>query len=298
MNLDESYFLLVDKPAGMTSQYCLTQIKRAHKFIKKIGHHGTLDPFATGLMLVGINEATKFFRFIDDSQKTYEATLKLGSETDTLDCDGKIVLTEVVPDLDREFVKTTIEAFKGEMNQVPPMFSAVKIQGEKLYTMARRGETIEREARPVVIHDAQLLTCDQNSIKFLTTVSRGTYIRVYALDLAKRLGTIGHLKALRRTKVCGLDETCAQTLEDMKLALRPITMERLLRHYPQLEVTDQQCRNLVHGKPIFIGEHPISFQTKEGDQLVALFQGRVLGILKMATDGSWRSERLVDASQL
>ena len=257
-----SFYAFLDKPAGISSHKCIREFQKSLPFKCKIGHHGTLDPFATGLLLVGVNEATKFFRFLDDSQKTYEATIKLGQTTDTLDTEGEIVQEMPVPDLSPEQIDEALQSFLGKSEQVPPMYSAVKVGGKKLYELARKGEVVERKAREIVIPDlirdpGRDLTKETLSIK--VTCSRGTYIRVLAEDIAKKLGTVGHLIQLRRTKVCGVDAN-----DDDFKASSPVAIESLLKHWPQIEVSEEQKRDLYFGKVIATdtndGVHALNYQ--------------------------------------
>ncbi len=240
--------MLVDKPVGITSQGCLTVLKRRFGF-KKIGHHGTLDPFANGLLLVGVNEATKFFQFINDEAKTYRATIKLGVRTDTLDGTGVVLEESGIPTLTEAKILGAMAALTGDILQTPPMYSAVKIAGKKLYELARAGETVERQARTVNIFHWQLISFDQTTIVTDVTVSRGTYIRVLAEQLAEKLGTMAHLTALRRLSLCGLDESfaqpfAAQIIEDEK-KIQPV---RLIAAGAHFDLTEHQFEDLRHGR--------------------------------------------------
>lgn len=288
----QSYFLLVNKPVGITSQNCLSRIKKSVPGIKKIGHHGTLDPFASGALLVGINDATKFFRFLDDSMKTYEAVLKLGFATDTLDCEGVVVDQKCVPSLDFESVDRVVLSLIGNHMQTPPMFSAVKVSGEKLYDKARRGETVERKSRPVTIYDAKLLSIHGDRIAFRVTVSRGTYVRVIGSELAEKLGTVGHLVELKRTAVCGLSLERSLSLEQLdQMDGFKISIKDLLRHLPALDLKDEDFVRIRHGKLL----HREGQNDASGAAVIALaeYHNQVVGVLQ--ADGEfWRSERLVD----
>ena len=182
--------LLIDKPAGITSQGVVKKIKWLTR-VKKVGHTGTLDPMATGLLPVCLGEATKFSQFLLDSDKTYEATLKLGEQTDTGDFEGAVVATAAVAMLDEKKIETAMAGLRGNLMQMPPMYAAIKVDGKKLYEYAREGITIERAARPITVHELRLLELIQSesetSIRFSATVSKGTYIRtclLYTSDAA------------------------------------------------------------------------------------------------------------------
>jgi len=267
-----NFFLLVDKPVGITSQRCLTTLKRRFGF-KKIGHHGTLDPFASGLLLVGVNEATKFFQFINDEAKTYRATIKLGARTDTLDVTGTVLEELGVPCLSAAHVLAAMAALTGEIQQIPPMYSAVKIAGKKLYELARAGETVERQARTVNILHWQLISFDQTIIVADVTVSRGTYIRVLAEQLAEKLGTIAHLTALRRLSLCGLDESFAQSFEAQVIDdSKKIIPARLIAAQTHLDLNEHQFEDIRHGRTT------LTELEVDADCVTLAYQGQFFGV--------------------
>jgi tRNA pseudouridine55 synthase len=166
-----------------------------------VGHGGTLDPFAEGVLVIGTNADTKILTEISGTIKSYRAILTLGEETDTLDIDGKIINTCPVPILDEKKVKSVLNDFLGESEQVPPMYSAKKVNGVRLYKMARKNQFVERKPSPINIYDIKLNHIGENQIDFSVTCSKGTYIRVLGLEIAKKLGTVGHLTQLTRTAV-------------------------------------------------------------------------------------------------
>ncbi|MBL7685801.1 MAG: tRNA pseudouridine(55) synthase TruB [Deltaproteobacteria bacterium] len=195
---------VVDKPRGPTCQKVLNLFKR--KFGKiKIGHSGTLDPFATGVLPIFLGNATRLIPFIQENEKTYEATLQLGVKTDTFDDLGEILEERVVPHLTSEQIRKVFEKFLGKQQQIPPLFSAVKIAGVPLYKKARRGESVELKPRDVQIHSIELIQFNLSQIQFRTCVSKGTYIRRLAVDIAEQLGTIGHLIQLKRIQTGPFD---------------------------------------------------------------------------------------------
>lgn len=191
-------FLVVDKPPGITS-HDVVSVLRAVFGIKKIGHTGTLDPFATGVLPMAIGHATRLIPFLDEGLKCYEATLALGEKTDTADCDGEVVETHSVPVLSPDMVETAMASLLGEQLQRPPMYSAIKVAGKPLYKYAREGAEVEVKARPIRVDQMRLISLDEQSITFAVVCSRGTYVRVLGESLAEALGTVGHLVQLRRT---------------------------------------------------------------------------------------------------
>lgn len=187
----------LDKPRDLSSNQALSQIKKKFK-IKKMGHTGTLDPFATGVLPVFIDEATKLIPYLDDSTKTYEAVLALGKATDTLDSTGLVVAEKKVPEISKEQIEECFKCFVGYRKQTPPQYSAIKIKGKALYRYAREGQEVKVEPRPIQIYALKLLSFENPLIRFEVKVSRGTYVRVLGEDLAQALGTVGHLQELRR----------------------------------------------------------------------------------------------------
>lgn len=188
------------KPVGWTSFDVVKKLRGITRD-KKVGHGGTLDPFAEGVLVIGTNADTKILTEISGTIKSYRAILTMGEETDTLDIDGKIINTCPVPILDEKKVKSVLNDFLGESEQVPPMYSAKKVNGVRLYKMARKNQFIERKPSPINIYDIKLNHIEENQIDFSVTCSKGTYIRVLGLEIAKNLGTVGHLTQLTRTAV-------------------------------------------------------------------------------------------------
>lgn len=190
--------LLVDKPAGLSSADVTNQIKRKHKFAR-IGHGGTLDPFATGLLVVLVGEATKVARFLLEGEKEYVAVADLGAETTTGDPEGEVSATAAVPALSREDWQALTEKFVGRISQTPPAYSAIKVKGKPLYEYARKGEVVEAKARDVFVREFEILAADSARLEFRVRCGGGTYIRVLGSDLARAAGTCAHLTSLRRT---------------------------------------------------------------------------------------------------
>ncbi|MDP3999917.1 MAG: tRNA pseudouridine(55) synthase TruB [bacterium] len=200
-------FLLVDKPSGWTSHDVVAHVRKMSG-IKKVGHGGTLDPMATGLLVIGLGKATKELERFVQGDKTYVAEVTLGATTATDDAEGTV---EPAPDVadaaqpSHADVAAALKRFEGEIEQLPPVYSAIKTGGKKAYVEARKGRTVERKPRKVTIHDIELLEYEWPIVRFRTTVSKGTYIRSIARDLGERLGTGGYLSALRREGVGTFD---------------------------------------------------------------------------------------------
>ena len=188
------------KPVGWTSFDVVKKLRGITRD-KKVGHGGTLDPFAEGVLVIGTNADTKILTEISGTIKSYRAILTLGEETDTLDIDGKTINRCPVSILDEKKVKSVLNDFLGESEQVPPMYSAKKVNGVRLYKMARKNQFVERKPSPINIYDIKLNHIEENKIDFSVTCSKGTYIRVLGLEIAKKLGTVGHLTRLTRTAV-------------------------------------------------------------------------------------------------
>jgi tRNA pseudouridine55 synthase len=207
-------FLLVDKPQGWTSHDVVAKVRRIVGQ-KKVGHAGTLDPMATGLLVLGLGRATRLLRFVQDAPKEYVATAVFGVATDSLDADGA-VLDRAPMDVTRTEVQTTMERFVGVVAQVPPMVSARKVGGRRLYDLAREGVEVEREARKVTIHELEMTDfapSDYPEVSFRVVCSKGTYVRTLADDVARALGGRAHLVALRRVANGSLRSEAATSLD-------------------------------------------------------------------------------------
>ena len=208
--------LLVDKPSGITSHDIVDRLRRKLK-MKKIGHAGTLDPLATGLMIMLIGKATKVSQFLISLDKAYEGTFNLGVETDSQDSDGEVVETKDLPEnLSEEIIGDAMKEFLGDQYQTPPMFSAKKINGVPLYKMARKGKTVEREPRVIRINELSLHGWDSPEGRFFMDCSKGTYVRTVFHDLGQKLDCGGHLTSLRRTKINDFSIEGVPTLEEIE----------------------------------------------------------------------------------
>jgi tRNA pseudouridine55 synthase len=246
--------ILVDKPAGISSAEVVRRIKSRVK-PARVGHLGTLDPFATGLLPVMIGEATKLAPFIDGGDKTYEGLIRLGSETDTLDRDGAVVRSAEVPPLTPEKIADVCAQFTGPIDQVPPVFSAIKRDGVPLYKLARRGDDVAPpETRHVEIRRLTLTLASADSIRFRAVCSPGTYARSLARDIGIALGTVGHLEELRRTANGNFSISDASTMATVLAALDAdspvphlIALRDALVGVPELVVDPHVDRRLRNG---------------------------------------------------
>lgn len=250
--------LLIDKPQGMTSQQVVSKVKYLLKSdvhdSKKAGHTGTLDPMATGLLPICLGEATKFSHYQLDAIKSYHAIIKLGEQTDTGDAEGEIIATSPVPHVTQAMLQSVTEQFLGEIMQVPPMYSALKKDGKKLYELAREGIEVERAARPLTIYELSLTPLSDQQLQLTVTCSKGTYVRVLAEDIAKALGTLGHLTALRRIRTGDFEIANAITLADFAALDFAARFDKLLavdacvRSLPSLLLDDSQSKRIRQGQ--------------------------------------------------
>ncbi|MDO5091144.1 MAG: tRNA pseudouridine(55) synthase TruB [Cardiobacteriaceae bacterium] len=249
--------LLLDKPAAISSNHALQQTRWVYQ-AQKAGHGGTLDPFATGLLPILFGDATKFGRYFLDGDKAYHVTLAFGTETDSGDLTGEVVRQAPVPDLQQIDWQNVCAHFSGAQSQTPPAYSALKIDGQRAYELARRGETPEMAARDIVIHELRLLHLHENTTEFYVRCSKGTYIRSLVRDIAAYLGSAGHASALRRVEVAGLRDMIAlKRLRALREAEDFATLHSLLlpldacvAHLPRLDVPDEKYRFIRNGNDI------------------------------------------------
>lgn len=205
-------FLFIDKQVDWTSRDICN--KASHVLnSKKVGHTGTLDPFATGLLILAFGSASKAIPFLEELNKTYIAELSLGKKTNTGDLTGEIIEEKPVISLEKEFIKDTLYSFLGESEQIPPMTSAIHVNGKKLYELAHKGIEIERKPRKITVFEISLISYEDDKIIFSAKVSKGTYLRTLGEDIATRLGTVGHLSALRRVKIANYSIQNAKTID-------------------------------------------------------------------------------------
>lgn len=250
-------WLNLDKPQGLTSTQAIGRVRRLTQ-AAKLGHGGTLDPLATGVLPIALGEATKTLPYVVDSEKAYEFTVAWGEERDTDDAEG-----EVVAQSDQRPDKAAIEAmlprFTGVIEQVPPAFSAIKVDGKRAYDLSRRGEAVELAPREVEIHSLELLAAEPEQARFAMTCGKGTYVRSLARDLARALGTRGHVTELRRTRVGPFHAAAAislDMLEDMVHSAPPekilLPVETALDGIPALAVTGGEAKRLQSGQVLHV----------------------------------------------
>ena len=240
--------VIVDKPQGWTSQDVTARLRRVFN-TRRIGHGGTLDPMATGVLPVFVGRATRGVEFFEHAEKTYETVLRLGLTTDTEDVTGT-VLTEQGVHVTAEQVETVLESFRGEILQVPPMYSALKVNGQKLCDLARKGKEVERKPRPITIHELTLLEQGENTLRLRVRCSKGTYIRTLCKDIGEALGCGGCMAELRRVTAgeYTIEESVPlQELLDTQMPEKYLrSVDTMFRNYPAVKLTanqEKRCRN-------------------------------------------------------
>ncbi|MFQ6791708.1 MAG: tRNA pseudouridine(55) synthase TruB [Thomasclavelia sp.] len=270
--------IIINKPAGMTSHDVVNQIRKIFK-TKKVGHCGTLDPDATGVLVVAINKATKILQFLTADSKEYIATLSLGTATDTYDASGNIIEQKEFQPISKEIILKTLSSFTGIQEQIPPMHSAIKVKGKKLYEYARNHETVEIPKRTIEIKDIELLSVDNNLIQFKVACSKGTYIRSLCYDIAKKLNYPGHMATLIRSKSGIFSIEDAYTLKQIENGeFELLTIEQALSNYPKLVVDDENI--VFHGKKIKSDiDHQVAIYN-QNNQILAIYGPDGNGYLK------------------
>lgn len=245
---------IIDKPEEISSARLVASVKRILG-VKKAGHTGTLDPFATGVMVCCVNRATKLARFFLGGGKSYEATLALGVETDTQDATGSVTATCEDTDFTRDAIVSVLDRFLGEIDQMPPVYSALKHEGRRLYRLAREGRPVQKPVRRVNISSIRLLSVDLPEVRFQVSCSSGTYIRTLCADIGKTLGCGAHLKQLRRTEACGFRLEDALTLSALERLAgsgevfdRMISMAGALKGFPEVVAEESVARKIRHGQ--------------------------------------------------
>ena len=266
-------FIFLDKQVGVTSTQEGSKVK--HIFgTKKVGHVGTLDPFATGLLILGVNKGTKAISFFDDFTKEYIATIKLGIATDSMDLTGKVIEQKDVQNLSKDKIVEVLNSFLGKSQQLPPMTSAIKVDGQKLYKLAHQGKEIERPLRNIEVFEIELLNHKSNEITFRALVSKGTYIRVLGSDIANKLGTVGHLISLRRTKVGPFDVKDAVKIEDVSDKSLKSTYDVLKEFSSIMKLDDKLIEDIKNGKiKYFNGDysHGKLLVVNSKDEVIAMY---------------------------
>jgi len=248
--------ILLDKPAGYSSSQAVQKVRWLLQ-ARKAGHTGSLDPFATGMLPICLGEASKTAGFMLDASKTYIATAFLGQATTTGDIEGEISREMKVPELGEAQIDAVLEDFRGDIEQVPPMYSALKHQGERLYKLARAGQEVDRKSRSVTIHALELLTWAPPILEFSVHCSKGTYVRTLAEDIAERLGSCAHLHSLRRLDVEPFQEKDMITLEELQSRVESKNLEgcilpvdSALSEWPSVTLDEASADRFSHGNPV------------------------------------------------
>lgn len=288
--------LLLDKPAGMTSNDALQQVKRLYK-AQKAGHTGSLDPLATGMLPVCLGEATKVSGFLLDADKRYFITCKLGVKTATADAEGEVLEERPVPELDQARVEALLARFRGEIQQIPPMYSALKHKGERLYKLARQGQEVERAPRTVIIHELVLRRLEGDEIDLEVACSKGTYVRTLAEDLGEALGCGAHVKMLRRLGVGPYrDPEAMVTLEELRhlaedgfaaLDTHLLPLESALAGWPDVRLSPDSAFYVRQGQAVLVPKAPTEGWVRLYDQ-----DQRFLGVGEVQDDGKVAPRRL------
>jgi tRNA pseudouridine55 synthase len=284
--------LLLDKPKGLTSNQALEQAKRLLG-IRKAGHTGSLDPIASGLLPICCGEATKISPFLLESDKRYLVTVRLGASTTTGDAEGELVGRWPVPVLDRKMLEGVLDRFRGEIHQVPPMYSALKYQGKRLYDLARQGIEVERAPRRVRIYRLELLDFGADFLKLDISCSKGTFIRTLAEDIGKALGTGGYVEELRRTQV-GIfslqDAVTLDRLAEMAPAERRallLSIDSAVMELPQVVLADEMSFYVRRGQAVMIPK-----LKTQGYVRLYNREGSFLGVGEVLDDGRVAPRRL------
>ncbi len=290
--------VVLDKPAAMSSNGAVQKAKRLFS-AQKVGHTGSLDPLATGVLPLCFGEATKFSQFLLTSDKTYLVRIKLGVCTDTGDSDGEILDTRSADSVTREQVESALASYRGEIDQIPSMFSAIKHNGQPLYKLARQGIEVERESRRIHVYRNDLVEFDGDEIVLDIHCSKGTYVRTIAQELGNDIGCGAHVIALRRTQAGPFGESDMVTFDDMAAAKESGCLDRVLqpissavRTWPEVRLSDNTAYYLRQGQPVLVPHAPTSgwvrlSQTLEDDSC------RFLGVGEILNDGRVAPRRLV-----
>lgn len=271
------------KEKGFTSHDVVAKMRGICKQ-KKIGHTGTLDPDATGVLPVCLGSGTKLCDMLTDKDKEYVAELLLGIETDTQDISGQII-RECTPQIEEQTVRKAIMSFQGDYLQVPPMYSALKVNGKKLYELARAGKEVERQARPVIIHQLEIMDMQLPVVKIRVLCSKGTYIRTLCADIGAKLGCGGTMKSLLRTRVGIFKVEEAITLAQLEALKNTLGIESkiyavdsVFDELPQLHVSEEFCRLLDNGNPFFVNHTLENIKYPEGEWIRVYGKDKFYGI--------------------
>ncbi len=289
--------LLLDKPAGESSNRALQRVKRLYR-AAKAGHTGSLDPLATGMLPICLGEATKVSGYLLDADKEYLARCRLGVATDTGDADGQVTVEKPLPDdLAREQVEACMQPLRGEIEQVPPMYSALKHQGERLYRLARRGEVVERKPRTVTVHGLELVELGAQELALRIRCSKGTYIRTLVEELGRCLQCGAHVTSLRRTGLGPFHGAAMTTLEDLQdraanggfAALDALLLpaETALEGWPAVRLPADAAHYLLQGQPVWVPRAP------DAGWVTVFGPDRFIGVGEILDDGRVAPRRLL-----
>ncbi|MFC0336755.1 tRNA pseudouridine synthase B [Kushneria avicenniae] len=289
--------LLLDKHEGVSSNRALQQVRGLYQ-AQKAGHTGTLDPMATGLLPICLGEATKFSSWLLDADKRYLASIRLGVVTDTGDREGEVLKQRSVPDLEDGDIETVLADFVGEIEQVPPMYSALKHQGQPLYAHARAGRELERAPRRVSIYDIALTSRHARGFSLDVSVSKGTYIRTLAEDIGERLGCGAHLEGLRRLRTGPfndgnmLDFEALEAMSDEQRLEKLLPVDALINHLPQLDTDDDGAQRILHGQPVSLDTNGL----EEGSVARLYHDHALLGVVTVSGPGQCSPRRLINTA--
>ena len=242
--------LIINKPKGYTS-HDVVNVLRKKLNTKKVGHTGTLDPNATGVLPILVGAATKISKYLVEHEKTYIATIELGKKTDTGDAEGEVIQEVTnMKEINIEEIESVLKSFLGKQSQIPPMYSAIKVEGKKLYEYAREGKTVELQPREIEILDINLIAYNNNEIKFSVRCSKGTYIRSLCEDIAESLGTIGYMKELQRASVNQFniqDSILLDDLDNINIGERIILIEKVFEDKPRIDLNNRKLELFLNG---------------------------------------------------
>lgn len=294
---DVNGVIVLDKPVGMSSSDAVQQVKRQFA-ARKVGHTGSLDPLATGVLPLCLGNATKFSQYLLNSDKRYLSDVRLGVSTNSGDADGEVLARREVAGVDRARIETALDAFRGEIEQVPSMFSAVKHHGKPLYKLARQGIEVEREARPVTIYHNKIVAFDGTRLTLDIHCSKGTYVRTIAHDLGEALGCGAHVEVLRRTQAGPYGEDDLATLEEIEAARGAGRLDALLRpvastvgQWPEVALSGAPAFYLKQGQPVQVPHAPTAGWVRlvEGTH----DEGTFIGVGEILDDGRVAPRRLI-----
>ena len=301
---DVSGMIVVDKPSGASSNDAVQRAKQLYR-AQKVGHTGSLDPLATGVLPLCFGEATKFSQFLLDSDKKYWARIKLGVRTDSGDADGQVLETCPVVGIDEAAVRKVLERFRGEVEQIPSMFSAIKHQGQPLYKLARRGIEVERKSRRVTIYSNDLVAFDGDQFELEIHCSKGTYVRTIAEEIGDALGCGAHVCPLRRRKAGPYDESEMLSFAELErvrdeggfeaLDALLLPVESAVRDWPVVSLNDATAFYIRQGQPVIVPHAPTSGRVQLVEQSTDSSKQMFIGVGEILDDGRVAPRRLVVA---